>query len=104
MKTTNEIAVVTFDSSFSNDENFDSLVIAIHNFWGIGKKNKDNGILIGISTANRKIRISNGYGIEDKLSDEETKAIIDSIVVPAFKKGDYFEGVKNAIEEIMQKI
>ena len=103
-RTTNEIAIVTFDSSFIHDENFDSLVLAIHNFWRVGKINKNNGILIGISTAKRKIRINNGYGIEDKLSDEETKAIIDDIVIPAFKKGDYFVGVQNAIEEIIKKI
>lgn len=103
-KTTNEIAVVTFDSLFIHDEDFDSLVLAIHNFWRVGKIDTNNGILIGISTAKRKIRISNGYGIEDKLSNEETKTIIDNIIVPAFKKGDYFDGVKNAIKEIMNKI
>ena len=37
MRTTNEIAVVTFDSSFIHDENFDSLVLDIHNFWELGK-------------------------------------------------------------------
>jgi len=104
MRTSNEIAVVTFDSSFVHDENFDSLVLDIHNFWGIGKMHKNNGILIGISTAKRKIRISNGSGIVDKLSDKETKAIIDDIIIPAFKKGDYFEGLLNAIEEIIKKV
>jgi len=103
-KTTNEIAVVTFDSSFIHDENFDSLVLAIHNLWRVGKIDKHNRILIGISAAKRKIRIDNGSGIVDKLSDEETQAIIDNIVIPAFKKRDYFDGVKNAIEEIMKKV
>lgn len=103
-KTSNEIAVVTFDSSFIHDENFDSLVLSIHNLWGVGKIDRYNGILIGISTAKRKIRIDNGSGIVLKLSNEETQKIIDNIIVPAFKKGDYYYGVKNAIEEIMKKI
>lgn len=103
-RTTNEIAIVTFDSSFIHDEDFDSIVLSIHNLWRVGKADKNNGILIGISTANRKIRISNGYGIEDKLSDKETKEIIENIIVPAFKKGDYFDGLKIAIEEIMKKV
>ena len=89
-KTSNEIAVVTFDSSFIHEENFDSLVLAIHDLWGVGKIDRHNGILIGISTAKRKIRIDNGSGIVLKLSNEETKEIIDNIIVPAFKKGDYF--------------
>jgi uncharacterized protein len=101
-RTTNEIAIVTFDSSFIHHENFDSLVLAIHNLWGVGKIDKHNGILIGISTAKRKIRIDNGSGIVDKLSDQETKAIIDNIIIPLFKKGDYFDGVKNAIEAITE--
>jgi uncharacterized protein len=80
------------------------LVLAIHNLWGVGKIDKHNGILIGISTAKRKIRIDNGSGIVDKLSDQETKAIIDNIIIPLFKKGDYFDGVKNAIEAITEKV
>lgn len=103
-RTGNEIAVVTFDSSFIHEENFDSLVLGIHNLWGVGKIDRHNGILIGISTAKRRIRIDNGSGIVVKLSDKETKAIIDNIVVPEFKQGDYFDGVKNAIEEIMKKL
>ncbi|OIR05779.1 hypothetical protein GALL_122140 [mine drainage metagenome] len=102
--TTNEIAVLTFDSSYLKNENFDSLVTSIHNFWHVGKFEKNNGILIGISTKLRKIRISNGYGLETKLSDDETKNIIDNVIIPEFKKGNYFIGVNNAIFELMQKI
>jgi uncharacterized protein len=80
------------------------LVLAIHNFWQVGKIHKNNGILIGISTAKRLIRINNGYGIEDRLTDEQTKAIIDDIIIPAFKKGDFFDGLKNAIQAIIKKI
>lgn len=103
-ETTNEIAIVTLDSTFTQNENFDSLVISIHNFWGVGKAIKNNGILIGISVSQRTIRISNGYGIEAKLSDEETKRIIDDIIVPEFKKGNYFIGLSNAIVVLMKKI
>ncbi|MDE3145664.1 MAG: TPM domain-containing protein, partial [Bacteroidota bacterium] len=102
-QTTNEIAVLTFDSSYLKNENFDNLVISIHNFWHIGKNVKNNGILIGISTKQKKIRISNGYGIEAKLSDYETKKIIDNVIIPEFKKGNYFTGLTNAILELMQK-
>lgn len=103
-RTTNEIAVVTFDSSFIHDQNFDSLVLAIHNFWRVGKFDKNNGILIGISTAQRKIRISNGDGIESKLTDAETKDIIDYLIIPDFKQGNYFEGTKKGVLALMQKI
>lgn len=102
-ETTNEIAVLTLDSSFNQRENFDSLILSIHNFWGVGKEVKNNGILIGISVNQRKIRINNGYGIESKLSNEETKKIIDDIVSPEFKRGNYFIGLNDAIIILMQK-
>ena len=45
------------------------------------------------------MRINNGDGIETKLSDAETKDIIDNIIIPEFKKGNYFQGLRNAIVE-----
>lgn len=103
-ETTIEIAIVTIDSSWTTKENFDSLTLTICRNWGVGKKNKNNGILIAISTGLRKIRIQNGYGIEKILSDAETKKIIDDIIVPEFKNGNYFEGTKNGLLALMQKV
>jgi uncharacterized protein len=103
-ETTKEIAIVTIDSSWTTKENFDSLTLAIGRNWGVGKKDKNNGILIGISTGLRKIRIQNGYGIETILSDAETKKIIDDIIIPEFKNGNYFEGTKKGLLALMQKV
>lgn len=103
-ETTNEIAVVTIDSNSVIKEEFDSLIIALGNRWRVGKKGKNNGIVIGLSKGHRRIRISNGYGIETKLSDEETKRIIDSTILPYFKKDDYFEGVRQGLLAIMQQL
>ena len=65
---------------------------------------KNNGVLIGISATLRKIRISNGDGIKAKLLDVETKEIIDTVIIPEFKKGDYFIALKSTIFELIQKI
>jgi uncharacterized protein len=103
-ETTNEIAIVTIDSTQTTKDKFDDFIPGLHNNWGVGKKIKNNGIVIGISAGLRSIRISNGYGIEPKLSDTETKKIIDNIIVPEYKKGNYFEGTKKGLLLIMQKI
>ena len=103
-ETTNEIAIVTIDSSWTTKEKFDSLILTIANNWGVGKKGINNGIVIGISTGLRKIRINNGYGIETKLTDAETKKIIDDIILPEFKKGNYFDGTKSGLLALMQKV
>jgi uncharacterized protein len=103
-QSSNEIAIISIDSSWTTIEKFDNLTISIGEFWGVGKKDINNGIVIGISKGLRKIRISIGYGIEEKLTDEETKKIINDIIIPYFKKGMYFEGTKKGLSSIMQEI
>lgn len=102
-KTTNEIVIVTVDSSMTTIDKFDSLFLSIHNAWGVGKKDKDNGIVFGFSAGLRKIRINKGDGIAVKLSDKETKEIIDDIIIPEFKAGNYFEGTRKGLLAIMEK-
>ena len=103
-ETTNEIAIVTIDSSSTTKKDFDNLILTILNNWGVGKKGINNGIVIGISTGLRQIRISNGYGIKTKLTDAQTKKIIDDIILPEFKNGKFFEGTKSGLLALMQKI
>lgn len=69
--------------------------------WKIGKAEKDNGILIGISKGYRRIRIQNGNGIEKIITDEETKKIIENYFIPEFKKGEYYKGTLNGLREII---
>jgi uncharacterized protein len=100
-KTTVEIALVTIDTKFVGKENFDSLANHLLNSWGVGKKVKNNGILILICKQYRKMRISNGYGIEKILTDAETKLIIDKSFIPYFKKDEYYTGTINGLKKIM---
>lgn len=99
-----EIAIVTIDSSMTSAEKFDNYTLELANYWGVGKKDLDNGVLIGVSSTLRRIRIQNGFGIEEILSDEETKKIIDAFFIPNLKNGDYFEGIKLGTIEIMEKL
>ncbi|MFT3912206.1 MAG: TPM domain-containing protein [Ferruginibacter sp.] len=103
-ETTMEIAVVTLDSELVKNLDFDSLVTNLGNTWGVGKKTLNNGVIIGISAKLRKIRISNGYGIETKISDAETKKIIDEAMIPLFKNADYFEGLKQGLSRLMDTL
>ncbi len=103
-QTTIEIAIVTFDTSATPKERFEELTFHIAHTWGIGEKDKDNGILIGISKGYRKMRIDNGLGISSFFSDEETKNIIDKNFIPSFKKGNYFEGTLNGLNAIIHKL
>jgi uncharacterized protein len=61
--------------------------------WGIGKKGKDNGVLILLSMEERKIWIETGYGIEGILPDGLVGEILDRYALPDFKEGRYGDGL-----------
>lgn len=102
-ETTNEIAIVTI-TSFEPYETLFDYSMDLANYWGIGKKDKDNGVAIVFGQRIRQIRIQVGYGLENKLKDEEAKKIIDAIIIPEFKKGDFYTGIKKGLIEIINKI
>jgi len=101
-ETTIEIGVLTIDSTRVAGKNLEDFAICVANAWGVGKKDKNNGIFVVISPSPHQLTIQNGYGIEKIITDAETKAIIDSSFVPSFKTGDYFNGIKKGLEAIMQ--
>lgn len=70
--------------------------------WGIGTKEKDNGVLILVSKAERKARIETGRGMEGVVPDILAKQIIDERMVPYFKENDYYRGFDNAVDAIIQ--
>lgn len=103
IETTNEIAIVSI-TSFEPYETLFDYSLGLANNWGIGKKDKDNGIAIVFGKQIRQIRIQVGYGLEKKLKDEEAKKIIDNIIIPEFKKGDFYTGIRNGLIAIIDEI
>ncbi|MFA5990607.1 MAG: TPM domain-containing protein [Sphingomonas sp.] len=102
-ETTNEIVIVSI-KSFEPFETLFDYSLKLANNWGVGQKDKNNGITIVFGKQIRQIRIQVGYGLEKKLKDEEAKKIIDNVIIPEFKKGDYFVGIKNGLTEIIKEI
>jgi uncharacterized protein len=72
--------------------------------WGIGNKEKNNGVLMLVSTGDRQSRIEVGYGLEGKLTDSFTGKIQDQYMVPYFRKGTYEEGIARGYEALAQSI
>lgn len=101
--TTNQIVVVSI-KSFAPYETLFDYSLHLANYWAVGQMNEDNGIAIVFGKQIREIRIQVGYGLEKKLKDDEAKKIIDKWMIPEFKKGDYFLGIKNGLTEIIKEI
>lgn len=96
--TTAEIAVLTIDSL--EDRNLEEYSLEIAQSWGVGKKEKDNGLLILISYKDKKYRFETGYGLEGALPDGKTGRIGRTILTPYFQQGKYGQGVYEAVKEI----
>lgn len=63
--------------------------------WGIGQKGEDNGALLIVARDERKVRIEVGYGLEGRLTDADSSVIINRVITPAFRQGDFEGGIVN---------
>ncbi len=75
-----------------------------HN-WGVGQKGKSNGAVILVKpkkgSERGQVNISPGYGLEEYVTDATAKRIIEKEMIPAFKENDYYTGINNAVNVIM---
>ena len=73
--------------------------------WGVGQKDKGNGLVILVKpkkdTERGQVNISPGYGMEEYVTDATAKQIIEREMIPAFKEDDYYTGIDNAVNVIM---
>lgn len=72
--------------------------------WGIGSKDKDDGVLLIVAPKDRKVRIEVGYGLEPYLTDAYSSLIINRAVLPQFKAGDYPAGIKAGAAAVMEQL
>jgi uncharacterized protein len=86
-----EVTVVTVESVPDGD--VDRAAVELFEAWGVGKKDRDNGVLILCAVRDRRIRIEVGYGLEAVLPDARTGRIIDTQILPAFRRGDLSAGL-----------
>lgn len=97
-----QIAILTVPSLEGEPVEAYSLKVATG--WGIGRKGKDNGALLLIAKAERKIRIEVGYGLEGRLTDLLAGRIVDHEIAPRFKQGDYDGGVVAGVAAMIEAV
>ena len=88
--------------STTNDDDI-SLVGAewLHK-WGIGQADEDNGIVILLAKDDREIDINTGYGIEYRLTDILAERIINRVMIPEFKNGNFYAGLDEGTDAIFE--
>lgn len=94
------IFIVTLDSVMLHDKKISNYTMNLGNYWGVGQKNKNNGIIISFSSYYKKMCIQNGKGITNILTDSLSSEIIKNEMKPEFINGNYKKGIINAINKI----
>jgi uncharacterized protein len=95
-----EMAVVVIKSL--DGRAVEDVAVKLFELWGIGKKNKDNGLLLLWSTSDRRVRVEVGYGLEGALPDGKVGAILDSYLIPRFKAGDFDRGILDGVDALLR--
>src|SRR5262245_46561129 len=88
--TSNQIAVVIIPTI--GDYDIQEVALKIMRDWGVGNKDRNNGIVLLVAIEDHKIRIEVGYGLEGAIPDITAKHIIEEEITPNFKEGNYYRG------------
>lgn len=95
-----QVVVVTVpDLQGSSIEDFG---VALGREWGIGQKDEDTGALLIVARDDRRVRIEVGYGLEGRLTDAQSSVIINRIITPAFREGDFTRGITEGTAAMIQ--
>lgn len=98
--TTNQIAVLTIPSL--GDATIEEYGLKVAETWKLGRKGVDNGALLLVARDDRKIRIEVGYGLEASLTDAACSYIIQNIILPKFRDGNFSEGISSGVDAIIR--
>lgn len=72
--------------------------------WKLGRKGVDDGVLLLIAKDDRALRIEVGYGLEGVIPDAVANRVIDEIIVPFFKQGDFYGGIQAGVTRLIRLI
>lgn len=92
-KTKAQIAVLII--STLDGEDVTEYANKVFRSWGIGEKDKNNGILFLIALKDKQMRIEVGYGLEGAINDAKAGQILDDYAIPYFKQDQIGKGVVN---------
>lgn len=98
-RTTIEVAVVTVDSI--GDEDPGDYAVNIGNYWGVGKRDKDNGIIFLVAMESHDIWIEVGPGLSGQISDRQVLQIVDAVIIPQFRADHPDLGIINGVHSLI---
>lgn len=85
-------------------ETIEQYSLRVAEAWKIGRKKIDDGAILVVAKEDRRLRIEVGYGLEGALTDVTAKRIIDEVVTPKFRSGDFAGGISDGVNRILRVI
>ncbi len=85
-------------------ESIEQFSIRVAEAWKIGRSKVDDGAILVVAKNDRKLRIEVGYGLEGALTDATSKRIIDGVITPRFRTGDFAAGIDAGIDRMIRVI
>lgn len=96
--TSDEIAVAVVPTT--GEATIEEFSTGLFNAWGVGKKEKNNGVLLVVAVNDRTLRLETGRGMADRLSDDDAHNIIDTVITPRFASDEYASGILAGLDEV----
>lgn len=100
--TSTEIEVIIIPTTGGEDVNY--LATMYGEKWGIGQKGVDNGVVFLIATEDHTMSIQQGRAVEQYLTASVAGQIMDYLVTPYFKKGEWYSGINHGTSAIMDAV
>ena len=97
-----QVAVLTVDSL--EGDSIEDYAVRVFQTWKLGRKGVDDGVLFVVARQERRMRIEVGYGLEDRLTDARSRQILDDIVRPHFRAGNFAAGIEAGVDAIVAAI
>jgi uncharacterized protein len=85
-------------------ETIEQYSLRVAEVWKIGRKKIDDGAILVVAKDDRRLRIEVGYGLEGALTDVTAKRIIDEIITPKFRSGDFAGGISDGVNRMLRVI
>src|SRR5207237_10909486 len=97
-----QLAVLIVPST--QPETVEQYAVRVEEAWKLGRKGVDDSVLLVVAKDDRKLKFEIGYGLEGVLPDAIAKRIIENDIVPRFREGDFYGGIRAGMDRVMRVV